>query len=76
MGIFLLEFNQINIFCAKKRISTGRYVAERKPFGVRFLTEESGTGLGAAGEQRGKQVSAEIRRSTGVNGRRRDCGNK
>lgn len=37
MRIFLLESNQINMFYAKKRISTGRYVSEREPDGVRFL---------------------------------------
>lgn len=37
MRIFLLESNQINMFYAEKRISTGRYVSEMESDGVRFL---------------------------------------
>lgn len=75
MSIFLLESNQINMFYAKKRISTGRYVAEREPGGARFLRKGSEPAL----EQRmnsGDSFPEQIRRSTGVNGRISDCGDK
>lgn len=75
MSIFLLESNQINMFYAKKRISTGRYVAEREPGGARFLRKGSEPAL----EQRmnsGDSFPEQIRRSTGVNGRIRDCDDK